>query len=316
MLAAAVPSGSERFFPSSVNATRGHRAGRLMVTEHPLGMPMLNACGLSETWLQKTCGEVHWQLLGLALGRPSEQWVDRSGRRVYAAFSGLQLSDAKLERAEEGRLLEVRSELLWLGASQAWSRHRLRMDGQTLGELDMVSVFVSRRVPGRNTSVRRAEMPDGICDAPSETAAARLSKLREDRHTLLHGDSETQVLKQWRVTPCPRAEFNGAGLLYFPSFSAIADRALWQWGAWDGQEALRSRACTYVGNADVGEMLCVNLLTDSSTHDGTRRLQIELRSAGDLRPLASIRLALGQPRLPNARAASCSYGWVPGIASR
>lgn len=263
-------------------------------TTHLLGMPMLNADGLSESWLQKTCGELHWQALSRALDLPPEQWQDRAGRRVYAAFCGLELRDAQLERATEGRRLQIDSDLRWLGASQAWSRHHLHIGTHALGVLDMVSAFVSRHEPGRNASVRRAEMPVGAWDAPMAEAAARCALLRAQRQDLLacHARGDPAGLVHWTVTPCPRQDFNGAGLLYFPSFCALADRALWQWGRWGRDELLRHRECVYTGNVEVGEPLRLSLLADEPSGRGARRLSLVLCSARDERPLARVSVQL------------------------
>ena len=268
------------------------RAPRRQQSRYLLGMPMLNADGLSEQWLQKTCGELHWQALSQALGVAPEHWRDRSGLRVYAAFCGLELQGAQLSLAEEGQWLQIDSELLWLGASQAWSRHRLRIGSCTLGVLDLVSAFVSRHAPGRNASVRRAEMPAGACDPPRPDAAQRLATLRSQRQVFVAGSEAGEMagLRHWTVTPCPRNDFNGAGLLYFPSFSSLADRALWQWRLWGAEEVLRSRECIYTGNLDVGEPVRVSLIAEAPAGAGGRTLCVALCSARDERPLARVRL--------------------------
>lgn len=269
-------------------------AYRLQATSFVLGMPMLNAQGLSEAWLQKTCGELHWQALSRALGRAPEQWQDRSGRRVYAAFCGIELQGARLEAASEGQRLQIDSALRWLGASQAWSQHRLHIGGRSVGVFDMVSAFVSRHQPGSNASVRRAEMPDGALDAPCPEASLRCATLRAQRQALLTAQApgDADGLLHWTVTPCPRQDFNGAGLLYFPSFTALADRALWQWGLWGRDELLRHRECVYTGNVDVGEPVRVSLTSDTPSGSGGRTLSVVLSSARDARCLAAVSVAL------------------------
>jgi probable biosynthetic protein (TIGR04099 family) len=264
---------------------------------HLLGMPMLNAAGLSEAWLQKTCGEAHWLALSRALKHPPERWLDRQGRRVYAAFFSVELQHARLEFAQEGLRLQIDSELRWLGASQAWSRHRLDIDGRSLGVVDMLSAFVSRHQPGSNASVRRAEMPPGAIDAPDPEASMRCAALRARRQAVLadHRMPGSDLQRQWTVTPCPRHDFNGAGLLYFPSFSALADRALWRWGLWPHDLVLRHRECTFTGNVDVGESVRLSLLSDTRLEFEARALRVMLNSASDGRCLAAVGVELGKP---------------------
>jgi probable biosynthetic protein (TIGR04099 family) len=74
----------------------------------------------------------------------------------------------------------------------------------------------------------------------------------------VHGDQ--QALAQQQVCPCPYNDFNGAGLLYFASFQALADRAHWAWGLADGRAAVRERQIVFHGNVNVGEQLDFRLL--------------------------------------------------------
>lgn len=273
----------------------GPHHSRQQQSRHVLGMTMLNADGLSEAWLQKTCGEAHWQALSRALSKPPERWQDRQGRRVYAAFCGVELQQARLELAQEGHCLLIDSELRWLGASQAWSRHRLLIDGVPLGVIDMVSAFVSRHRPGSNASVRRAEMPAGVTEAPAPEASLRCAALRAQRQAMVaaHATADPTLQRRWTTTPCPRHDFNGAGLLYFPTFSALADRALWEWSLWGRGTPLRHRACTFAGNVDMGEPVAVSLQTNTPLGDGRRVIAVMLSSASDSRCLAAVRVELG-----------------------
>jgi probable biosynthetic protein (TIGR04098 family) len=61
------------------------------------------------------------------------------------------------------------------------------------------------------------------------------------------------------VTPCPYNDFNGAGLLYFASFQALADRAHGHWGLHATERAaqgvVRERQMVFHGNVNPGEAL-------------------------------------------------------------
>jgi probable biosynthetic protein (TIGR04099 family) len=247
-----------------------------------LGMPQLDACGLSENWLQKTCGDRHWQALARLSGRPPADWRDTRGDRVYAAFSHLRLSHARLDAAREGERLAITTRLQAAGRSQAHSRHRLSMQGQVIGVLDLLSSFVARAAPRSNRAVRRIE---GLLPAatPSAEAAALHERARALRTSWRAGaDPQGPALV---VHPCPRHDFNGAGLLYFASFGAWADRALWQWGQLTPRLRVTERECSFLGNADPGEAMCVRLLAAKA--DGpTLRWRLQLSSVADERPLA------------------------------
>ena len=253
-----------------------------------LGMPQLDACGLSEHWLQKACGDRHWQALARLCGRAPQDWRDVHGQRVYAAFAYLRLGGARLAQACEGEVLQVRSEAHAIGRSQAWSRHQLGVGGARLGCLDLLSVFVGRADGFSNRSVRRVELRNE--DTPPPPAAAALLA----RAKLLRGAVAQQpAMATVDVLPCPRNDFNGAGLLYFASFTALADRALWQWGRLTRQEAVLERECAFLGNLDPGTALRIGLVEQARDGAATA-LTLRLAAADDERPLAVMRLRVGQ----------------------
>lgn len=262
-------------------------AGSRSRARQRLGMQQLDACGLSETWLQKTCGDRHWQALARLCGRAPQHWSDGAGRRVYAAFGYLRLTGARLSQATEGRLLSIDSETHAIGRAQAWSRHRMACAGQPIGCLDLVSVFVGRADGVSNRSVQRVDL--GGTDAPAPLAAtsvqARAKALRAEALRRTSGGGAPAV----DFAPCPRCDYNGAGLLYFASFTALADRALWQQGRLSTHDIVLERECVYVGNLDLGDGLRVSLEDERAVGDA-RMLSVRLAAASDERPLALMRL--------------------------
>ncbi|HAX20310.1 MAG TPA: hypothetical protein DCY64_08510 [Hydrogenophaga sp.] len=250
------------------------------------GMPELNACGLSETWLQKACGSQHWQSLSRSLGQPPERWVDTQGRRVYAAFGWLRMRDAELDQVEEGQALQIDSRLRWLGRSQAWSQHQLFSGGQTLAGLDMLSVFVSRHVCGNNHTVRRADMPVAVLAGADPEATALLARLRQWRQA---AEGRVPAGPSSQFKPCPRSDFNGAGLLYFPSFCAFADRALWGWGRLAPTDRVVRRESLFLSTVTQRETVQVNLLEDRCA-GRLRDVRLQMVCADDARPLAEMHL--------------------------
>lgn len=251
-----------------------------------LGMPQLGGCGLSESWLQKTCGEIHWRGLARSLGRPAEEWTDAVGQRVYAAFGLVRLSQGRLDHAREGQQLELHSRMAPVGRSQAWSQHRLHTADGPIGTLEMLSVFVGRGEDGSNRSVRRVPMRD----AAGETSPEALA-LADQARALRLGTAAAD----WRTDgealtylPCPRSDFNGAGLVYFPSFTAWSDRALFGWGRLSATDRVVARECLFMGNQDIGRP--VELLWCGETESTAgRRLEVQVRCPEHRRLLAVVR---------------------------
>jgi probable biosynthetic protein (TIGR04099 family) len=260
-------------------------------------MPQLDSSGLSEVWLQKTCGERHWSGLAQALRRPPQSWFDAQGQRVYAAFGMVRLQGAELWRAREGQTLALSGTLHPIGRVQAWSRHRLEIAGRAIGQLEMLSMFVSRSDASTNRSVRRTAMDAGG-DDPPPMAITFMEHAKTWRRALAEQTSPPSAVaphgpEPLTFLPCPRADFNGAGLLYFPSFTGFADRALWAWGLLGVDDVVLARECLFVGNLDLGESLTVRL-DDQCTTTGGRRVSLRLTSASDGRLLAAIRLHVRQ----------------------
>ncbi|MBT9549951.1 MAG: hypothetical protein IV088_03795 [Hydrogenophaga sp.] len=280
-------------------ATRFDREKSLQLVA---GMPELNACGLSETWLQRTCGSQHWLALAQALGQPSDRWVDTRGRRVYAAFGWLRLREAQLDQSREGQSLRLNSRLRWLGRSHAWSHHRLASADIAMAELDMLSVFVSRHQAGDNHSVRRADMAEAMVDDPTPDTAGLLGRLRQWRQA---STTRHPAVRSWRTTPCPRSDFNGAGLLYFPSFTALADRAMWHWGLLEVHSTVLSRECLFLGNVGLGESIDV-LLLETQASGPCSRFLLQFVSADVGRRLAEVEVFVNAPHSRSER--WCSNG--------
>lgn len=260
----------------SVASTHGSRTSLLV------GMPHLDACGLSENWLQKTCGDRHWQALARVIGRPPADWRDARGDRVYAAFGYLRLSAARLEAAQEGLRLSITTALQMAGRIQALSQHRLSMQGRQIGRLDMLSSFVVREASRSNRKVRRVEglVPEVAPGADAAAVQQRARALRATWDVAADPGSPSLVMH-----PCPRHDFNGAGLLYFASYGAWVDRALWQWGRLTPQLRVRERECAFLGNADPGETVRVRLVSAESEGEA-RRWTLQLSTVDDERPLA------------------------------
>jgi len=67
-----------------------------------LGMSRLDGCGLSESWIQKTCGEVHWR--GLAV---NQGCTASANSRALKGDSSLGLSTTVQPAASAGPTLAV-----------------------------------------------------------------------------------------------------------------------------------------------------------------------------------------------------------------
>lgn len=221
-----------------------------------LGMPHLAVVGLSETWLLKEAGHVHWQLLEEVVGCRSRHWKDASGARLYASFIAYKLEGRLAAALGEGDLLECHSELGATSRNRFCSRHVLRCASLPFeATLSMVTSFVRRDGESNRGFVRTSfGSSEHVDDIFGETVDDLLGRRRQFRREVAQlRDSAPGVS---RFAACPMEDFNHAGMVYFATFPRYLDRAEVRTQIASPSlalPALVSRSCFYYGNADAGD---------------------------------------------------------------
>lgn len=215
-----------------------------------LGMQHLSPLGLSEPWWLRDCGDRHWALIAEALGQQGTAFQDPEGHAVYAAFCATDLRLAPAARSLLGASVEVCSTLHALGANGIGSEHRFLGKDGPLGSLRMISCFLRHDGSGSNRRLLRGALAGMAPLPPATEGLARLhAGAREAaRAARLARRSGPEILG---YTPLGMLDFNAAGLLYFPTFSKIAEMAR------PCVAPLRRRQVVYLGNLDPGEAVSV-----------------------------------------------------------
>ncbi|CAO3438920.1 Pnap_2097 family protein [Azospirillum endophyticum] len=250
----------------AVALTRPMPSGLLTDTLRPItvGMPQLALHGLSEIWLLKDCGHRHWLMLAELFGQPLPDFRDGEGTTLYATFTGLSLTGARLDRVAEHDQLDIAGRIVRISRTQYLSTQTVHANGAPVGTVTLQSIFLKRAVAGDNHSVLRAVphpaplfvpgSPDGLPFASLCQGFRRdnWEAHRDFRRERRHPDGEIVV------DPCPAADFNGAGFLYFASFPAILDRADWALERSAGADWVTTdREIFYYGNINPGDRLIV-----------------------------------------------------------
>jgi probable biosynthetic protein (TIGR04098 family) len=187
-----------------------------------IGMPQMAAGCLSENWLLRELGALHWDTLCASLGRPSEQLIDNQGRRLYATFVRVRVSFAgTLADFQEGEDLHLDIEMARFGQSTLLST--IHIDGNSSSaNAEMMSTF-SFRSTESNTALAKSE-PPGDYDASITSLAevprffAEYSEVRKARSRLSVDGGPGQL---YPINPF--TDSNGANLLYFASYQSIHD---------------------------------------------------------------------------------------------
>src|SRR5947207_15582255 len=83
-----------------------------------IGMPQMAVGCLSENWLLKELGSLHWDRLCASLNANSQSLKDSQGRRLYATFVRVRLDlDDNLAAFREGDELRLSIEMNRFGRS-------------------------------------------------------------------------------------------------------------------------------------------------------------------------------------------------------
>jgi probable biosynthetic protein (TIGR04098 family) len=152
------PVSKPRAVPVELRPTSRAAARPVLAPTIILGMPHLCLAGLSETWLLKECGHRHWFMLAEAVGMRVPDFRDEAGEPVYAAFTSAAIRDASFDTLREHDELTFATALARISRTQVVSIHQLIRSGRPIGEVELTSVFVKRRKPGRNRSIARVSM--------------------------------------------------------------------------------------------------------------------------------------------------------------
>ncbi|WKL23638.1 hypothetical protein QYR00_24315 (plasmid) [Agrobacterium tumefaciens] len=244
-----------------------HEATQL-IERHVLGMAEMGYSGISEQWLKRRAGDLHWRLIARAMGQRDAVFTCLEGEPLYAAFCATSLQFVRPHLARMGGEMTLAADLYRVGHGRLASLLRIYVGSDIVGRMILISTFVGRSEPGINRSVVRRSprafvMPP---EAPlvvrhlAEQASAAARAIRND-HRRLFAMSETQ-----NILPCPATDFNAAGLLYFPSYSALADRALFQ-AEEKHTGMINSRHVVYLGNVEPKEWIEINFKKLPSRHD-------------------------------------------------
>nr|WP_246482427.1 Pnap_2097 family protein [Methylopila capsulata] len=256
-------------------------------------MPELCLGGLSETWLLKACGDLHWRLIAEFCGVAAADFRDANGEKVYAAFCAAQSDDLALDAFAEHDDLTIRSEITRTSRTRFASTHRLQRKGAPAGKVALLSTFVKRTGDDGNRSIAKVALPGlpafgGFEPAP---AIAGLPALLRPGCWSAHRGFDRRGghgARRFEIRPCPSQDFNGAELLYFSAYQGFADRAEWELLDLPARGvAVREREIVFHGNLEPGEGLVVHL-RGTMPVAGELRHWMSLEAAADGRPLADI----------------------------
>ncbi|WP_454647100.1 Pnap_2097 family protein [Bradyrhizobium liaoningense] len=189
------------------------------VRSFSINMPQMAIGGLSESWLFKELGDLHWNMITSGLEASSSTICDGSGDRLYATFTRISLSMRDpLRTIGENSRLTMSGAMTRTGAGIFTSQVGLNDLTGPIGNAVLMSSF-SKREGRANTSLLKGQptIPTE-CPIPEVEPTTFAKEYRVRRSSPVPApifECEYQLI--------PFYDINGVGLLYFAAYPIIND---------------------------------------------------------------------------------------------
>ena len=244
-----------------------------------IGMPQLDVGGLSEGWLYRTCGDLHWEAIGRELGVSSDGFRAEAGQRLYPTVVALRARyGAPLAAVNENDVLAAKVSVIPCGRACAHGRIDLTIAGRR-SSVELLTTFAVHEpggdlrmaVPAPELAARWVVASDAPPELMRLAKAARAGQSLDDDFCGRSLRPPGPALGRFEYEPSPYGDYNGAGLLYFASYVTIADtaerRLVQRLGLsprprtdWALATSAVRRAVFFYANLALGEPLVVDLL--------------------------------------------------------
>lgn len=219
-----------------------------------LNMPQMALGGLSESWLFKQAGDLHWEMICSGLRARSHELVDGVGDRLYSTFTRLRLETSQpLVAFGENETLDMASTLSRFGQGIYFSGTKAVCHGKTV-QADVMSSFTKRGSLTNNTNLLKGQpiIPEG-CAIPPQAEMPPFGVQYRARRALDPGPALFET--RYEIIPCH--DINGVGLLYFAAYPSISDiceiRYAGRGNRWACQTSTICRDICYFANCDIDD---------------------------------------------------------------
>ena len=218
-----------------------------------INMPQMAMSGLSESWLFKELGDMHWNMITDGLGSPSSGLLDGNGNRLYATFTRISISINPFSSYKENSQLSLcASSFARFGAGMFFSEIDISPGS---GHAQLMSSFTSRGEKGSNLSLQKGQ--------PLIPPGCKIPKLENypvfaDGYRARRGNIPAEVIFEYEYEIVPQHDINGVGLLYFAAYPVISEICL---AKYKDQRHLSTskKDVFYFGNCDENETLVFRL---------------------------------------------------------
>jgi probable biosynthetic protein (TIGR04098 family) len=225
-----------------------------------VNMPQMAMGGLSELWLFKEVGDLHWALLENGLGCPSSQIQDANGERLYATFTRIKLqSTLRLSEVRENSAVSAKGSITRYGGGLFFSDIVLKIGSEQI-LVGIASSFTMRSLTTSNSSLSKGQ-PVILPDCPIKNLKEVPSIAMEHREMKAY--AEFSVLQSAEYHILPQHDINGVNLLYFAAYPTINDiceaRCTSNAIDWSMNTSTTTRDISYYANCDADDVIMYKL---------------------------------------------------------
>ena len=298
----------ERYYNDSQPDQVSHRSssGVSLHRKVRVNMPHMVLGGLSEHWLFKELGDLHWEMVCDALRMESHNVLDELGNRLYATFVRVRWEGTNhLKSYRENEEIELNSKLSRFGKSMFFSNVSISNEEKTINS-ELMSTFSMRQ--SDNKSLLKGEPSIPPDSAVKEVAAMpplgeeyRETRRGNQRSVLLGGEEirlANESLFEIDYELNPYHDVNGVNLLYFAAYPTINDFCEAKYfqasrpdlvkKLWAAEASTVARDVFYYGNCNLDDQLVFKVNSCELVENNRVALATSLFRKSDGQQIANI----------------------------
>jgi probable biosynthetic protein (TIGR04098 family) len=243
-----------------------------------INMPHMVLEGLSEYWLFKELGDLHWAMICEALNRPSDLITDELNNRLYSTFTRIRIECShSYKDFSENEILNFDGKLSRFGRGMFFNKCTISTGSKEINAT-LMTTFVTRNLDNRSLLKGEPQI-NHDCKASTEKTmpcfAKEYKKIRKKEEFILHLNNEIfsateKCIGETVYEINPYQDINGVGLFYFaayPLISDICERRLIQNNCilhqinrdWALESSTLARDIFYLGNCDLNDKIIFKL---------------------------------------------------------
>ena len=277
--------------------------------KYEINMPQMANSTLSENWLFKELGDIHWELLSKGLNTQSGNIKDELGNRLYATFTRIRFSNSSLKDFKENEIISFDGEIKRFGLSTFISEIAFQNEKQksiaslmtsfsTRDSIDNSKLFKSQPTVTENPIAEFSSTPEILNDY----RLLRKGLLETFKMSGEEFNLSSSFVHESNYSINPFYEINGVGLLYFASYPIISDKCesdyfnvTKKYGRWESKYFTVDRDVFYFSNCNIDDSILYRLNSFEFLKDGKVKLFSSLYRVSDMTLMTHI-FTIKQPQ--------------------